>query len=81
MNVYNIISSIFRHVFIGLTDLANEQQWVWSSDGSPLVYSNWKTGQPDGGTVENCAEKGFAAWTEWNDRACSEWALAICQKA
>jgi len=44
-----------RGLWIGLNDLANEGQFVWSS-GDPLVYTNWDGGNPDnGGGIENCA--------------------------
>ena len=31
---------------IGLTYLANLDNWSWS-DGTPFSYSNWRKGQPD----------------------------------
>ena len=39
----------------GLSDLANEGTWVWSSDNSRLGYSNWDVNEPNMGTNENCA--------------------------
>ena len=40
--------------FLGLTDTAAEGQWVWTSDDSTVTWKPWKSGEPDGGTSENC---------------------------
>ena len=64
-------------IWIGYTDLASEGDWEWV-DGDPETYENWRTagGEPNGGTVENCAElyhpdvewSGYAGY--WNDAPC-----------
>ena len=40
--------------FLGMTDLADEGEWVWTSDGSPVTWIVSVEGEPDGGTDENC---------------------------
>jgi hypothetical protein len=56
-----------RHLWIGLTDVALEGAFVWSS-GAPLAYTNWTPGEPSN-------EWGIEHWVhldgfrngEWND--------------
>ena len=43
-----------------MTDKDVEGQWVWESDGSPVIWTNWvnyahRKDAPNGGEVENCA--------------------------
>jgi hypothetical protein len=60
--------------FIGLTDVVQEGQFVWS-DGTPLGFSNWHAGEPnDGGGnyAEDCAIiAGARADKQWDDRPCA----------
>uniref|UniRef100_A0A5F8G4S6 Pulmonary surfactant-associated protein A n=1 Tax=Monodelphis domestica TaxID=13616 RepID=A0A5F8G4S6_MONDO len=46
-------------------------------DGSPLKYTNWYSGRPDGQGQENCVEM-YTDGT-WNDRDCSYYRLGICE--
>ena len=40
--------------FIGLNDINSEGNFAWS-DGTPVVYSGFRTGEPDNsGDVEDC---------------------------
>ena len=41
--------------FTGATDADTEDTWTWT-DGTTWSYTNWWTGQPAGGTVQNCAQ-------------------------
>ena len=50
-----------------------------NSTGSALSYTRWTPGEPNGGTVNNCAlmySNGY-----WNDASCgiSQWSM--CEKA
>ena len=62
------------NVAIGLDDLAVEGTFVWE-DGSPLVYTDWHTGEPNngGGTYqEDCAiYAGARVGGQWDDRPCA----------
>ena len=90
---YSARCAIFMPITLlaGLSDLANEGTWVWSSDNSRLGYSNWDITEPNMGTNENCASvsrdgnKGIPG--EWWDSNCNNNQdygrnfKAICQKA
>jgi hypothetical protein len=58
-------------LWIGLSDIAAEGQWVWTS-GEPVAFTNWAPGQPDnGGGNEDAAHlwgsnAGSNQW-KWND--------------
>jgi hypothetical protein len=61
--------------FAGATDRAVEGMWVWD-DGTPLVYTNWESGEPSnggsGGTyTEDCLVIAASrAAKGWDDRPC-----------
>ena len=42
--------------WLGMTDTAAEGQWVWNSDGSPVTWTIWGRGEPDGGSSQNCVD-------------------------
>jgi len=58
--------------FIGLNDIATEDQFVWA-DGSSVCYQNWADNEPNdcptlGG--EDCGE--ITSTGEWNDLPCDD---------
>jgi len=66
------------HLWIGMTDVVSEGDFVWS-DGSAVDYTNWHSGQPGGGDVENC---GFISggWDgDWDDNRCSNKLGVVCR--
>ncbi|XP_029622467.1 asialoglycoprotein receptor 1 isoform X2 [Salmo trutta] len=71
-----------RYVWIGLTDSATEGTWKWV-DGTPLTTPRyWWSGEPGGGTYQNCGEIYYISSGQgvWRDLGCSfsqEW---ICEK-
>ncbi|KAM5236485.1 pulmonary surfactant-associated protein D [Ctenodactylus gundi] len=66
-----------KAAFLSMTDVRTEGTFVYPS-GKPLVYSNWAPGEPnnDGG-AENCVE--IFTNGKWNDKACGQPQLVICE--
>ena len=67
-------------IWIGFSDEGSDGDWYWVG-GEASGYTNWRTGgghppEPNGGTIENCAEMYHPAGTEptfagfWNDSTC-----------
>ena len=72
--------------FLGLTDRAAESQWVWSSDGSTVAWTLWKSGEPDGGRNQDCAAhivRHGASWNKkWGSMYCYQYYAipVVCEK-
>ncbi|XP_078585767.1 CUB and sushi domain-containing protein 1-like [Branchiostoma floridae x Branchiostoma japonicum] len=67
-----------KDVWIGLTDLDVEGQFVWT-DGSPLAYSNWAPGEPNGDHTKNCVHMWPLANFRWDDMPCGRNNYYVCQ--
>ncbi len=65
--------------YIGLSDSGSQGSFKWL-DGSSPSYTAWGTGQPDNyNGKEDCV--GYIGSTEkWNDRSCTTYASAWCEK-
>jgi gliding motility-associated-like protein len=67
-----IVSDLNNHgfsgiIWIGFNDIASEGSFVWY-DQSPIVYTNWNSGEPNNSGNEDCVQiypNGF-----WNDLNC-----------
>ncbi|CAH1248695.1 CSMD3 [Branchiostoma lanceolatum] len=66
-----------KDVWIGLTDQDVEGQFVWT-DGSPLAYSNWAPGEPNGDSTKNCVHLWPLANFRWDDMPCGRRNYYIC---
>ena len=62
--------------WVGGNDIVTENVWVWRMGGERFTYTNWFTGQPDGGRTQNCLilENG-----KWRDGGCALEAVYICE--
>ena len=61
--------------FLGLTDKRHEGQWRWNTDwhNSTLEWTNWKSGDPDGGNHQNCAIQHVSDDSRWSKKWTSTW--------
>ncbi len=59
-------------VRIGFSDNAAEGRFIWS-DGQDTTYKNWKAGNPNGGTSQNCGvlQLSGADSGRWLDTTCT----------
>ena len=64
--------------YLGLNDRAVERGYTWS-DGSPVTFINWLSGEPSNNFYENCIEM-FQNGFQWNDLRCIEARGYICKQ-
>ncbi|XP_027717127.1 pulmonary surfactant-associated protein A-like isoform X2 [Vombatus ursinus] len=64
------------YAFLGLKEGKTPGEFYYL-DGSPVNYTNWYAGMPDGQGSENCVEM-YTDGT-WNDKYCSKSRLTICE--
>ncbi|CAH1244534.1 CLEC10A [Branchiostoma lanceolatum] len=75
----HVRATTHANTWIGLSDVETEGVWVWD-DGTLLAGEGmWGTGEPNGGTMENCvhiyADKDY----RWNDNLCPRSYYYICE--
>jgi len=67
--------------WIGANDIDIEDDWVWESDKSKLLFRDWHDDEPDNYLHQDC---GVIEWLyslyRWNDRKCQNLYLYICEK-
>ena len=67
--------------WIGANDIDIEDDWVWESDKSKLLFSDWHVGQPN--NVDDDEDCGQIRWHnrlyQWNDGPCQRLFLYICE--
>ena len=58
--------------FIGLSDSEKEGTFRWGTDFTEPEYTNWNSGQPSGGNLENCVLL-VNEWAShlWDDFRCA----------
>jgi hypothetical protein len=74
-NVVNLSSPVSETIYIGLNDINDEGQFVWS-DGSSEDFHYWNTGEPNNVGDEDCVEV-YTTTGKWNDISCSIYKPAI----
>nr|XP_034322106.1 collectin-12 isoform X2 [Crassostrea gigas] len=69
----------FNILWIGLTDVVNQNKYVYPSSGRKPIYTNWEKGQPQIGTNEDCAALQTGS-RKWHDYPCHHKMHYICKK-
>lgn len=66
--------------WLGGSDLALEQQWMWLPDQTMFDYTNWALGEPDNlYNRQHCAQMDSSRSYQWTDEDCEESRNFICQ--
>jgi hypothetical protein len=67
-------------LWIGGSDL-KDGQWLWNEDFSPMKYTNWYKGEPNGGSSQSCVNYMDQQYNgKWNDHTCDTSLLFLCKK-
>lgn len=73
----------FDSIILGAADLRPDGGttnvdggWAWN-DGTPLDFSNWEPGEPNGANTENCLHQYGSG--RWNDADCAGFDNLACQ--
>jgi hypothetical protein len=69
-----------QHFWIGANDIDIEDDWIWESDKSKLLFSDWHVGELNSDD-EDCGNmKWYKSQYQWNDNECYHLSLYICEK-
>jgi len=75
----SLVPTAFPEAWLLGTDTATEGVWTW--DGEPMSYGNWRPGEPNNGNgVENCLTLVSDQGGVWDDRNCNDLKSYICQR-
>ncbi|XP_034318513.2 perlucin-like protein isoform X1 [Magallana gigas] len=67
-------------VWLGLTDLQREGQYVTMSDAHRPRYSNWMRGEPNNGNRNEHCAMYWITKKAWNDTVCTGRINYVCKK-
>jgi len=65
--------------WFGYDDRTVEGQWNWITS-EISGYTDWGTGQPNGGAAQNCAALDPGLANKWNDKACTDQYGYLCER-
>jgi len=65
-------------LWFGLNDQLEEGHFIWS-DGTAVNYTNWHSGQPNGGDAADCGCMSAGWGGEWADAPCSSTRGVVCR--
>ena len=67
--------------WISANDIDKEDNWVWESDESKVVFSDRHVDEPNSDGNEDCSEiKWEHSLYKWNDQQCENKNFYICEK-
>ena len=78
-NALLVTAAAGNQVWIGGIDAASDGTWKWSPSGTPLSYTNWEGGEPNGvfNDFVDCVE--VYANGRWNDHSCTVQRRYVCE--
>ncbi|KAL7381753.1 hypothetical protein ABVT39_010713 [Epinephelus coioides] len=83
LDEHNFVRSLIQNfdpsqgrTWYGLSDIHKEGNWMWS-DGCPVGFAFWYSGQPDGASSQNCVQTNVFG-SAWNDIECSLASPFVC---
>nr|XP_034311811.1 perlucin-like protein [Crassostrea gigas] len=65
--------------WIGISDMIEEDRWIYSSNQNVIQVHGWYQGEPNGHTEENCVILGRGAHGKWMDVRCGNNYRFICE--
>ncbi|XP_033097160.1 mucin-12-like [Anneissia japonica] len=68
---------VSTQVWIGYSDLDTEGTFEWLDNGECSNFTVWNSGEPNGGTSENCVDQETNS--NWNDLNCDSTIGAVCE--
>ena len=68
------------YFWVGGSDEEVDDIWKWYTESSPMTYTNWYPGEPNGRQGSNCITLWGAHNYAWADGACSSQINYICEK-
>ena len=76
---YHTLVELISIENLGLTDVVDEGQFVWASDGSAANYTNWNSGEPRSGNKRCAAISAASTSYKWFSTHCTEPLYPLCQ--
>ena len=67
-------------MWIGVSDIIEEDRWVYSSTQEVVSHTDFTPGEPNGHTGENCIVLGNTLHGHWIDQTCAENYFYICEE-
>ncbi len=75
----SLVPTAFPQAWLLGSDSETEGVWTW--DGEPMSYGNWRPGEPNNGNgVENCLVLVSDQGGAWDDNNCNDLKSYICQR-
>jgi hypothetical protein len=59
-----------QHFWIGANDIDIEDDWIWESDKSKLLFSDWHVGEPNNDNADCGNILWYNSLYRWNDGQC-----------
>ncbi|KAJ8319660.1 hypothetical protein KUTeg_002788 [Tegillarca granosa] len=80
---YNWVEAEVRNSFwLGINDIILENNWVYTSDMSPITVKSWGPGDPNGFAGANCVATYHLSnyHSLWADEPCTQKHRCVCER-